>query len=451
MRRLPVCDALASIALSAVSLGGQVAPRAGVDWPSFRGIGASGVADGAETPVTFSPATAAWKTAIAGMGNSSPIVWGDQVCLTTAVGGRADAGLKIGLYGDVDSVEDDSVHEWRVICLNKRDGAIRWQQSVHKGVPKIKRHTKATHANSTLATDGTHLAALFGSEGLYVFDLRGKLLWKKDLGVLDAGWFTAPEAQWEFGSSPVIHDGLLIIQADVQKNSFLAAFNVKTGSEIWRVPRADVPTWSTPAVIGPPGHEQLVVNGWKHSGGYELRTGKEVWRLTGGGDIPVPAPVFGHGLVFLTSAHGPASPVYAIRPDARGDISLAANQSSNGAVVWSVPREGSYMATPIVYGDQLYVVRWNGVTSAYDAKTGTRLYQERIGGGTSAFTASPVANNGRLYLTSEEGDVFVLKAGPSYGLLATNKLDAVTLASPAISEGRLFFRTKDHLMAFGVK
>lgn len=439
----------ATIAVSVSAALAQVAPRAGVDWPSFRGLDAAGIAEGPATPTIFAPATATWRTAIPGLGHSSPIIWGEQLCVTTAISGRKDAGLKIGLYGDVESVPDDTVHEWKVICLDKRKGTIRWQQSVHKGVPQIKRHMKATHANSTLATDGIHLAAMFGSEGLYVFDLKGKLLWKKDFGVLDAGWFTAPEAQWEFGSSPIIHNGMVIIQADVQKNSFLAALDVKTGKEIWRVPRGDVPTWSTPAVIRVAGREQLVVNGWKHVGGYDLRSGTEIWRLTGGGDIPVPTPVFGHGLIFITSAHGSLSPVYAIRAGATGDISLAANQTSNPNVAWSVPREGSYMATPLLYGDLLYVVRWNGVMSVFDATTGKRMYQQRLGGGTSAFTASPVANNGRLYIASEEGDVFVVKAGPSYELLAMNKLDAAVLASPAISEGRLFFRTSDQLLAFG--
>jgi outer membrane protein assembly factor BamB len=426
----------------------QVAPRPGVDWPAFRGIGANGIADGMEAPTTFSPATALWKTPIPGIGNSSPIVWGEILCLTTAVS-PADTALRTGLYGDIESVGDDSVHEWKVLCLNKRNGSVRWQQTIHKGIPKIKRHMKATHANSTLATDGRHVAALFGSEGLHVFDLNGKLLWKKDLGVLDSGFFMVPEAQWEFGSSPIIHNGMLVVQADVQKGSFLAAFDVRTGKEIWRSPRADVPTWSTPAIVGTAGQEQIVVNGWKHSGGYDLRTGREIWTLTGGGDIPVPTPIFGQSLIFLTSAHGPSSPVYAIRSTATGDISLLKDQSSNANVVWSVPRDGSYMATPILYGELLYVVRWNGVISAYDATSGTRVYQQRLGGGTSAFTASPVANNGRLYFASEEGDMFVVKAGPSFEVLAVNKLDAVVLASPAISEGRVFVRTKDHVMAFG--
>jgi outer membrane protein assembly factor BamB len=435
------------IALSAAAPAAQTGPRNGVDWPSYRGIAASGVAEGPATPDSFSAAL--WKTAVAGIGNSSPIVWGELLCLTTAVSTSADTNLKIGLYGDIESVADASVHEWKVLCLDKRNGSMRWQQTAHRGVPKIKRHTKATHANSTLATDGTHLAAFFGSEGLHVYALDGKPLWKKDLGVLDSGYFMVPEAQWEFGSSPIIHDGILVVLADVQKNSFLAAFDVKTGAEIWRVARADVPTWSTPAIAGPAGREQIVVNGWRHTGGYDLKTGREIWKLTGGGDIPVPTPVTGHSLIYLTSAHGPSSPVYAVRDTARGDISLAPDQTSNAGIAWSVPRDGAYLTTPILYEDLLYVVRPNGVLSAFEARSGARVYQQRLGSGTSAFTASPVANNGRIYFTSEEGDVYVVKAGRDFALVGTNRLDAVTLASPAISEGRMFFRTKDHVMAFG--
>ena len=447
--RLRSVSVIALIALATITIDSQIAPARQADWPAFRGLASQGVADGPQTPVTFTAASASWRTPIRGLGNSSPILSGDLLCVTTAIGGRTDAGLKPGLYGDIESVNDDTAHEWKVICLDKQSGRLRWERSVHSGVPKVKRHAKSTHANATLATDGVHLAAMFGSEGLHVFDLLGKLLWSKNFGVLDSGFFTVPEAQWEFASSPIIHDGMVIVQADVQKNSFLAAFDARTGRELWRAPRADVPTWSTPAVVATKGREQVVVNGWKHTGGYDLRSGKELWKFNGGGDIPVPTPVSGHGLIFLTSAHGPVSPVYAVRADATGDISLATNETANAGVAWWVPRDGSYMATPLLIGDVLYVVRWNGILSAYDASTGARHYQERLGGGTSAFTASPVANNGRIYLISEECDIYVVRAGATYELLATNRLDAVCLASPAISDGRLFVRTKDEVLAFG--
>jgi outer membrane protein assembly factor BamB len=175
------------------------AQRPGIDWPSFRGIDAGGVADGRAAPTTFTPAAARWRTAIPGLGHSSPVIWGDRLCVTTAISGRKDAGVRTGAYGDIASVVDDTPHEWKVICLDKRTGAVQWERTVHRGVPAVKRHSKSTHANSTLATDGTHLAAMFGSEGLHVYDLKGTLLWSKNFGVLDSGFFTTPTRS---GSSP---------------------------------------------------------------------------------------------------------------------------------------------------------------------------------------------------------------------------------------------------------
>jgi outer membrane protein assembly factor BamB len=348
-------------------------------------------------------------------------------------------------------VIDDTPHEWRVYALDKKTGAIRWQQTAYKGVPKIKRHTKATHANSTLATDGERVIAFFGSEGLYAYDLKGKLLWKKDLGVLDAGWYTAPEMQWETGSSPVIHDGMVVIQADVQKGSFLAMFDAKDGRELWRVDRTDVPTWSTPTIHVVNGVTQILVNGMRQVGAYDFKTGKEIWTLSGGGDIPVPTPVASDGLVYITNAHGPMSPVYAIRDTAKGDVSLKPDTSSNEAVVWSVPKGGGSMCTPLVYQGLTYIVTYNGIMSVFDAKTGERKYQQRLAGATNAFTSSPVANDGKVYVASEDGQVFVLKAGPTYEVLAMNEMSTPVLATPAISEGRLLLRTQDQMMAIGKK
>ncbi len=429
-------------------------PRPGIDWPQFRGISATGISEGAPVPSVWNVAegkNVLWKTPVPGLGLSSPVVWGDQLFVSTAISGKADASLRPGLYGDIQSVQDDTPHEWRVYCLNKKTGAIVWQRTAHTGVPKIKRHMKNSHANSTLATDGQRLVAFFGSEGLYAYDLTGKLQWQKDLGVLDAGFYTVPEAQWETGSSPVIHDGVVVIQADVQKGSFLAAFDAKDGRERWRVARSDVPTWGTPTVHLVNGQPQVIVNGMRHVGAYDLKTGKEIWKLSGGGDIPVPTPVVSDGLIYITNAHGSMSPVYAIRDTASGDISLAAGASSNAGVAWSTPRDGGYMCTPLAYRGLVYIVRFNGILTVFDAKTGERKYQERLAGGTSAFTASPIANDGKVYLANEDGQVFVIKAGPAYELVSLNDMGASVLATPAISEGRLLFRTPQHLISIGTK
>lgn len=443
---------LSAVILTAavVTLSAVADPRPGVDWPSFRGINGSGVAEGFPTPTTWDvPAGkgVVWKTPVEGLGHSSPVIWGNQVCVTTAVSGKVDAGLRIGLYGDIASVEDDTEHTWKLICADKTNGRVLFNRTIHQGVPTIKRHTKSTHANSTLAMDGTHIVAMLGSEGLYAFDMKGNQIWEKDLGVLDSGFFRVPEAQWEFASSPVIQDGFVIIQADVQKDSFIASFDVKTGAERWRTPRSDVPTWSTPTIHEVNGRKQILVNGWHHTGAYDFETGKEIWKLDGGGDIPVPRPVIGHGLVFITNAHGRMAPVYAIRETATGDISLSAGETTSDHIAWSVTRDGAYMITPVLYQGLLYVSRNNGVFKVFDAKTGTEVYQQRLGDGTTGFTSSLVAADGKVYFTSEDGDVFVVKAGREFQLLAQNPIGEIGMATPAISEGVLYFRTDKSLIA----
>lgn len=452
-----------AVLLAAMMVGGAAsAPRPfdgaqgrpGVDWPQFRGIAAGGVADGASLPDKWSAADGTnviWKTPIPGLGLSSPVVWGNDVFISTSISGKPDANLKVGLYGDIASVQDDTVHEWRVYALDKKTGAIKWQKSAYKGVPKVKRHTKSSHANSTLATDGERMIAFFGSEGLYAYDLKGKLLWQKDLGLLDAAYYMVPGAQWETGSSPVIHDGMVIVQADVLKGSFLAMFDAKDGREVWRVSRADVPTWSTPTIHRVNGETQILVNGMRHVGAYDFKAGKEIWKLSGGGDIPVPTPVVHDGLVYITNAHGPLSPVYAIKDTAKGDVSLKGDATSNEAIAWSTPRGGGYMCTPLVYRGLVYVVRYNGVLNVFDAKTGEKKYEQRLAGATSAFTSSPIASDGKVYIASEDGQVFVLKAGPAYEVIAMNEMSTPVLATPAISEGRLLLRTQDLLMAIGKK
>jgi outer membrane protein assembly factor BamB len=209
-----------------------------------------------------------------------------------------------------------------------------------------------------------------------------------------------------------------------------------------------VPTWSTPTVIEGGEQPQVVVNGYHHAGGYDLATGRELWRLSGGGDIPVPTPILGAGMIFLTNAHGALSPIYAVRPGARGDISLAEGQSANDHIAWSYPRGGAYLQTPLIYGEHLYVCRDNGVLSCFEARTGRRLYQERLGNG-GGFSASAVAADGRIYYTGETGEVYVVAAGPDFQVLATNSLGEICMATPALSEGAMYFRGQDHLIAIG--
>jgi outer membrane protein assembly factor BamB len=433
------------------------AGRAGdgtVNWPQFRGPNASGVGEGYDPPTAWDVPkgeNVLWKTAIAGLGHSSAIVWGGRVFVTTAISGRTDADLRVGLYGDIAPVQDDTKHSFRVYCLDKGTGKILWEQTAVEAVPRIKRHTKATHANSTPATDGQHVVAFFGSEGLYCYDMDGKLQWKRDFGVLNSGYYVVPDAQWGFGSSPVIHDGQVIVQCDVLGNSFIAALDVETGSERWRTPRDEVPTWSTPTIYLYHGAPRIAVNGYKHIGGYDLATGNEVWKLRGGGDIPVPTPIVAHDLVFIGNAHGAAAPIYAVRTGATGDITLPERTRHNEHIAWSNPRGAPYMQTMLVYDDFLYYCRDNGIFSCADAKTGEIHYGRRLGEGRTGFTASPIAANGKVYFTSEEGDVHVVKVGTEYEVLSVNPLGEVCMATPAFSEGQLFFRTQGHVVAIGKK
>jgi outer membrane protein assembly factor BamB len=422
------------------------------NWPQFRGPGATGVAEGPGRPVKWDASTqlnVRWKTPIPGLSHSSPVVWGNKVFVTTAVSSAAKDETKFGLYGDVAPVKDDPKHTWKVYALDKLKGTILWERIAYEGIPKVKRHPKSSHAASTPATDGKYLVVSFGSEGLYTYDLNGKLLWKQDLGVLDAGWFYDVDYQWEYGSSPIIYKNLVIVQADIQKNSFIAAYDLKNGKLVWKTPREEIPSWGTPTVYEGKLRAELITNGTKAVRGYDPLTGRELWRLGPNSEITTPTPFVANDLIYVTSGYPPVQPIYVIKPGANGDISLKDGKDSNEFIAWSKQRGGPYMPTPIVYGEHLYVCSIGGVLTAFNAKTGERVYQERLGGTGGAFTASPVASDGKIYLSSEDGDVFVVKAGPKYELLAKNPVGEVMMATPAISDGLLIVRTISHLFAFG--
>lgn len=413
-----------------------------VNWPQFRGAQARGVSEGFLTAEKWERFK--WRTPVPGLGLSSPVIWSNKVFVTTAVAQKGEQELKIGLYGDFESADEHVPHSWQVFCVDKDNGAMLWKQVAHEGLPRMKRHPKSSQANCTPATDGTNLVCFFGAEGLFCYSIEGQLRWRKHFGPLDSGYFVAPEAQWGFASSPIIHGAMVIVQCDVQTNSFLAALDISDGRELWRTPRRDVPTWSTPTVDVRLGRAQIVVNGFHHMGGYDLATGKELWKLSGGGDIPVPTPIISGDLIFITSAHGSLSPIYAIRADAEGDITLDTNQSTNRFIPWSIPRGGNYMQTPIVVGEYLFTCKDNGVVACYTAKTGEKHFEERLASG-RGFTASPVADAHKIHFTSEEGKVYTIRAAPKFELLVTSDLGEPCMATPAISAGDLFFRTRHHL------
>lgn len=422
------------------------------NWPQFRGPSATGVVEGRPAVAKFDAPKSentAWKTAIPGLAHSSPIVWGNKVFVTTAVTSGAKDETRYGLYGDVAPVKDDPKHTWKVYALDKSTGKILWEQIAFEGVPKVKRHPKSTHADSTPVTDGKTLIALFGSHGLYAYDLNGKLLWKQDLGVLDSGWFYDPDYQWEHGSSPVIYRDLVIVQADVQKDSFIAAYSLKDGKLVWKTQRDEISSWGTPTIYEGKTRAELITNGSKAIRGYDPLTGKELWRLTPNSEVTTPTPFAARDLIYVTSGYRPIQPIYAIKPGANGDISLKEGTASSTNIAWSKPRGGPYMPTPLVYGDIFYTCSNQGVVTAYNADSGDRIYQERLGGKGGAFTSSPVASDGKLYLLSEDGDIFVVKTGAKYELLSTNPVGEVMMASPAISDGLLIVRGLNHVFAFG--
>lgn len=428
-----------------------LAANAGADWPQFRGPNASGVDTNTALPVRWNLATGEnvrWNTPLPGLAHASPIVSGNRIYVATAIG-QGEPTLRIGLYGDVEPVRERGSQQWRLLALGRESGNILWNVAAHEAVPRVKRHPKGTHCNSTPATDGRHIVAIFGSEGLFCFDTNGTLLWRKDLGPMDSGFFAAPAAQWGFASSPVIYNGKVVVLCDVQTGSFLAVFDVATGGELWRVPRDDAPTWGTPAIVESGGRTQIVVNGRHHSGGYDFTTGRELWRLRGGGNIPVPTPVFANNLIYLTSAHGRLAPIRAIRPNATGDITHPDPEGTNSAIAWAHPRAGNYMQTPIAVGNRVFSCTDDGTVTCFDAETGRILYRHRLTGGSPGYTASPVSDGRHLYFTGETGRVLVVPVSDRFSIVATNDLRDVAMATPAIAGGKLLFRTRSSLIAIG--
>jgi outer membrane protein assembly factor BamB len=429
--------------------GGKVTAPA--NWPSFRGPGATGVADGQFPPLVWDvekKSNLRWQTPIPGLGHSCPVVWGDRVFLTTAVNSKGESRLRPGLYGDVDSLDETAEHSWRVLCLDRHTGKVLWDRTAHKGVPKTKRHPKSTHANPTPATDGKRVVACFGSEGLYCYDPDGKLVWERDLGTLASGWFYNSDYQWGFGSSPILYGDRVIVQCDVGKDSFIAAFDADTGTPVWQTSRDEIPSWGTPTVVDGPRGPELVTNATKFARGYDPDTGKELWRLGRNAEITVPTPFASDGLVFIASGYRPVQPIYAVRLGSRGELTLKDGKTSSDAVAWSVSKGGPYMPTPIVYGAHLYTCSNDGRVTCYEAKTGKVVYRERLDGAGSC-TASPVAADGHLYFTSEEHGVYVVKAGPKFDLVAVNPLGDVCLTTPAVADGMICVRTQHSLLGIG--
>ncbi len=445
---------LAGLGLLAFGVGAAAADKGVKNWPQFRGLHAAGIGDGVMLPATWNAAKGEgilWKTAIPGLAHSSPVVWGDRVFVATAISSQADATFKPGLYGDGTASQDASSHKFQVMSLDRKSGKVLWTSTAFEGPPREKRHIKATYANATPATNGKYVVAFFGSQGLYAYDMKGKLKWKRDLGRMDVGAYDAPDYEWGTASSPIIFEDLVIVQCDQQKGSFIMAMRLKDGETVWRTERDELPSWATPNVYPGAGRgaEELVTNAPNFIRGNDPRTGKELWRLGRSSKITAPTPVFEGNLIVVMSGRRPNAPIFVLKAGAKGDITLEEKAPSGGSVVWTRERSGSYMPTPVIYQGYLYVLKNEGMLSCYELASGEKKYEIRLEKVGSGFSASPVAADGKLYLSGEDGDVFVMKAGPEFELLTRNPMGQPLMATPAISKGMMFVRGERELFAIG--
>ena len=421
------------------------------DWPAFRGVGATGLANGFATADGWDvtnpdDASVLWKSSIPGLGHSCPTIVGDRLFIATAVSASGDVPLQVGRGGNIDAADDNDEQAWIVLCYDKMSGKELWRQTAHTGIPKATRHSKSSHANSTVAIDGDNVVAFFGSEGLYCYDLDGNLKWKKDLGVVNISKYGTG---WGYGSSPSIHDRHIVLVCDDPENPYITALKLEDGEEIWRQSRKDdcERSWGTPLIHEVGGRGQIVVNGWPWIVAYDLATGDETWRLEGGGDNPVPTPFVVNDRIYITSSHGGQSPVIAVRTDAKGNLSDADSPAEAG-LIWRVDKGGAYMPSPVVVGDYIYVAETRGVMRCFHAETGEKMYEKRLPGG-AYLVASLVAADNKVYCAAEDGTVFVIAAKPEFELLSRSRLGEPCLATPAISEGVIYFRTTGSLIAIG--
>ncbi|MCX6900981.1 MAG: PQQ-binding-like beta-propeller repeat protein [Verrucomicrobia bacterium] len=425
--------------LTVLLIGAHLALAAELEsWPQFRG-GCGGVADGAKLPGVWSATTnVAWKTAISGKAWSSPVVWGDKVFVTSAVSGRDVEPPRKGLYvwrfwGTRESDEYRCV----LYCFDFTTGKVLWERVAHRGPTLGAIHMKNSYASETPATDGEHVFACFGNVGLFCYDMNGREVWSQKWG------FFPTRLGWGPAASPVLHGDRVYVVNDNEKASFLAAFDKRTGKQLWRIQRDEPSNWATPLVWENELRTEIVTPGRGKVRSYDL-DGHLLWELSGMSDIVIPTPVASRGLLYVSSGYVSNSlrPVYAIRPGASGDISLKDDQTSNEFIAWCDRKAGPYNTSPLLYGDYLYVLYDKGFLACYDAKTGKPVYgRQRLSVSATAFTASPWACDGKIFCLSEDGETFVVQAGSEFKLLGSNHLDEMTLATPAVARDSLVIRT----------
>ena len=412
------------------------------EWPMFRGRGAGVGVDDPALPDTWSATeNVAWKTPIPGLGWSSPVVWGDHVFLTTVVNTAQQDPPKPGFYLG-DWAASTAPHRWMVYDIDFKTGKVRWEREVGKGAPPAKaKHLKNTYASETAVTDGERVFFYFGNLGLFAFDMSGTLLWSKTIGPFKT------RNNWGTGASPVLHRDRLYIVNDNDEQSFLAAYDTRTGNEVWRVNRAEGTNWATPFVWENSVRTEIVTSGSDAARSYDL-SGKLLWELKGLSTISVTTPFASHGMLMLNSGYvaDPNRPAFAIKPGASGDISLKGDETANAYIAWALKTGAPYQPTPIVVGDIYYTVMDRGFFTAHDVRTGKEIYpRQRISTDPAAFVASPWSYGGKIFAISEDGETYVIQAGSEYQLLGRNSLGEMTLASPAVAHGSVLIRTMSNL------
>ena len=433
---------LAAAALSVFT--GNAAPN--TNWSAWRGSDGTGVSAETNLPTEWSAdKNIKWKTALPGRGHSSPIVWGNNIFLTTDIEGEIVPGAKAVAhkiegedYVHPDSIGADRKHTFKVLCLDRVTGKIQWEQTAYSGTVYDGRHRKGSYAAPTMVTDGQFVYAWFGGEGdgLYCYDLKGKLIWKTAVAKI-ASVGMGPS------TSPVMADGVIALQCDEDegKNSFIAGVDKKTGKELWRTPRPVQAGWSTPLVVKTAKGSEIVTSGFEWVISYEPKTGKELWRMKGPQSNALPTPLAGFGMVFVYSG-APLKKTLAIKLGGSGDVT-ATN------LAWSYEKGTAYIPSSILYGDNLYLMTDRGILTCLDAKTGKVIYEGGRVPVPATFTASPVAFDGKILLTSEDGDTYVIKAGPKHEVIATNSVGEPVYASTAISDGMIFIRGEKSLFCIG--
>jgi len=386
------------------------APGAERQWPRLRGPTGQGTALDIDFPLSWGDTeNIAWKSEIPGRGNGSPVIWNNRIFVTSAT--------------------EDGQERW-LLCYDRDQGTLLWKQPAPNAATQEKLYWKNSYASSTPVTDGERVIAFFGNAGLVCFDFSGKQLWHEDLGS-----FVTMHGP---GTSPVLYkDKIFLAQDQNQGESVFAAYDKQTGRRIWQRPRPPAMCWTTPVVLRVGDHDELVQNGSLTVIAYDPETGEPIWSVAGSSLESIPMLVVGDGMIYSTS--GRNGPILAIRPGGEGDVTAT-------HVAWQLPRGGPHVPSPVFYDGRLYLVNDTGIATCLDARTGETLWQTRLRG---RFSMSPIEAGGKLLLTSETGTTYVLEAGADFKLLATNELSEDVLATPAVIGGRIYFRTKSHLLCVG--